>query len=288
MTSNMRSIYEDVNYYFKSLGLFLSRAKTCINDLGNRQWLELLTDLSFDADKEIRLLTIGTGKGDRDCLLIQHLSKRYNKLHVTVVEPAKRQLDEFKNKAAKITEDFPGVSFEWHVKMFEDYQNDHKKPDGTFHIVFAGHSLIYMKNWESALDGMYNHVQPGGMLAVTVVHGQGFQGRLRKMYRDLEGCSLHLQTSDDVKRHLKTKNIEHLNEKELSREVDFDISDVFDESSDDGNVLLDFLVLRSQFRKTAPPDHQAKVLKFLRDNSVKENGRHWLHSGEEHVAARRL
>ncbi|XP_006814693.1 histamine N-methyltransferase-like [Saccoglossus kowalevskii] len=285
------SIYEDVNYYFKCFNIFLAKAKCEGADMWNRQWAGLLAQFQFNADEEIRMLTIGAGAGYRECLIIQHLLKRHSSIHITVVEPAQKPIDEFKIKAAKITKEFPGVSFEWHIQTFENYQKDHRVSDdvrdGSFHLVFAGHSLYYMDDWQYALDGMYSHVQSGGILVVTVIRGQAGAGRLAKMYRKLEGCSLNLQTSDDVKHQLKKTNSEQMIDQNMYREDAYDISDVFDESSVVGNLLLDFLIQRRDFRMSAPHGHLEKVLQFLRENSVQENGKYWFYSDEEDVVAKK-
>nr|XP_006814692.1 PREDICTED: histamine N-methyltransferase-like [Saccoglossus kowalevskii] len=112
----------------------------------------------------------------------------------------------------------------------------------------------------------------------------GSFGKLMKMYRKLEGCSQSLLTSDDLKSHLnRCSNV--VFDQVVYREDPYDISDVFDESSNEGNLLLDFLVQRSGFRKCAPSDDQEKVLTFLKDNSVFENGKYWFRCDEEDVVA---
>nr|XP_006814664.1 PREDICTED: histamine N-methyltransferase-like [Saccoglossus kowalevskii] len=157
MSSATKNIYDDVTYYFESFSKFLSKAKIDGADIWNEQWSKLTAQFPFEADKDIRMLTVGAGAGYRECLIIQHLLKRHSSIHITVVEPAQKPIDEFKVKAAKITKEFPGVSFEWHIQTFENYQKAHRVSDdernGSFHLVFAGHSLYYMDDWKYALMG---------------------------------------------------------------------------------------------------------------------------------------
>ena len=105
---------------------------------------------------------------------MEHRLRRHSKIHLTVVEPAEKPTEEFKAKAAKMTEKFPGVTFEWHVSTFEEYQKEGGAArNESFHLVFAGHSLYYMDDWESALDAMYMHIKSDGILVVTVTRGEG-------------------------------------------------------------------------------------------------------------------
>ncbi|XP_077980180.1 histamine N-methyltransferase-like [Glandiceps talaboti] len=294
--SDMKSIYkEDKDYYFKAYKIILSKIDAtslpALQEQWDKHWTDILMGVPFDADNdsEIQMLTVGSGEGYRDCLIIKHLVQRYPRVYVRVIEPVMEQVKLFKDKTVEIKKEHPGVSFDWHIKTFEKYLEDCQAEDKDhgFHLVVACHSLYYMDVWRCALDHMCNLVKTNGLLTVTMTRGDSDCGTLLKKYRQLEGNDMHLMLSDDVHSYLMTKTT-NLKVDAYPRTSLYDISEVFDEKSETGNMILDFIMERAKFRETAPQNFQDEVLTFLKDNSSEKDGGQWFRGDEEDVVAKIL
>jgi len=59
------------------------------------------------------------------------------------------------------------------------------------------------------------------------------------------------------------------------KETSFDVSDVFDENSVEGNLLLDFLVFQRHFRSQGKREVVDDTLKMIKDNSVYKDGKYF-------------
>ncbi|XP_070581614.1 histamine N-methyltransferase-like [Ptychodera flava] len=272
------SIYEDVEYYFKSYRAYVSKVinPDDMQQLWDLHWRALVGQLplsNLGEDEEVRMFTIGCGEGFRDSLIVREISKRHPKVYVRALEPAEDVMKLFRDKADDITKSHPGVRFDWHSTTFQAYVDDQRNgetgDEGSFHLVISGHSLYYIDDWACALDRMYDFVRPNGMLAVTIVNGECTFGKLMCIYRQTEGGKMHMLTSDDVSSYLTTKSAQIAT---YTREYTFDAPEIFDQTSETGNLLLDFFTQRRNFRGTAPETLQDTVLDFLKKDMEREDG----------------
>ncbi|XP_070559893.1 histamine N-methyltransferase-like isoform X2 [Ptychodera flava] len=134
--------------------------------------------------------------------------------------------------------------------------------------------------WESIIKGLSERavVQPEddvGMLAVAA--GQGACGMLFTKYREWEGNPMNLLTAHDITSYMKRKG---LNYQIYLREGAVDVAEVFDDKSAEGNMILDFLVQRKDFRKNARKELLKTVLDFVMEHSHEEKGKRFMSDDE--------
>ncbi|XP_077982720.1 histamine N-methyltransferase-like [Glandiceps talaboti] len=178
--TELKSIFEDIDYYLKSFNLFKALLDIGKNrEQWHSQWPVITKKFQFDASSEeqIRMLTIGSGEGDFECNIIPLLMKRHSKVHVKVIEPSEESVELFKQKATKLQESYPGLTCDWSCKTFEDYleglsDEDRLQLNEKFHLVLSGYSLYYMEEWRAAVDDMYSFVKQGGILVTTLCNGE--------------------------------------------------------------------------------------------------------------------
>jgi len=285
--TEVKSIYEDMDYYFRSFNQF--KAKVDIDKImeqWHKQWPVITNKFQFDASSEeqIRMITIGSGEGDVECNIFPSLLKRHPKVHVKVIEPSAESIELFK-QTTKLQEIHPGLTIDWCCKTFEDYlesMSDKEKLNEKFHLALSGHSLYYMEKWRAAVDDMFNLVKQGGILVITLCNGESSCGRLFQKYRIIGGSEMHTLTTSDIKAHLKAS------EKKLEaypRILPVNIDSIIDDvASEEGSLLLDFIIQRSHFRDTAPPTLFDEVMAFIKSEmEVDTSGVHWLHADEEEL-----
>ncbi|XP_070558306.1 histamine N-methyltransferase A-like [Ptychodera flava] len=288
MASSFKSIYCDMDYYFDAYRTISEKTKCPAEHEWMAHWESIIEILSksIQPGDDIRMLAVAAGNGFFEQKIVKILANMFqtSSVSVEIVEPAKKQLDKFKTNAPDVTNTFPNVSFKWFEDNFEEYmvkrQNNgcHHK----FHLLLCINGIYYMEDWRSVIDQFYNLLMPAGIMVNSINSSKSARGILSTRYReweevagnqltsdDITQCALML-TSDDITNHLKTKGISYHGR---PRERANDITDVFDEQSADGNMILDFIAQTKNFRQNAPKNLLQKVLDYLRKNSREESGR---------------
>ncbi|XP_070564988.1 histamine N-methyltransferase-like isoform X2 [Ptychodera flava] len=177
--ANLKSIYDDMDYYFETFEVFKKAVNLdYIMEQWHKQWPVIIDSIDFEpsGDEAFRMMTVGSGEGDVESNIFPYILKRHPKLHVCVIEPSPESVALFKKKASKLQETHPGVTFEWHVKTLEQYQDE--EASDRFHLVLSGHSLYYIEKWGAAVNTMYGFVRKGGNLVITICNGESPAGRL--------------------------------------------------------------------------------------------------------------
>ncbi|XP_070558514.1 histamine N-methyltransferase-like [Ptychodera flava] len=281
MASSLKNIYSDVEYYFKTFELYKQRLTTVFDEQWKAEWESIIKGLSERAvvkDKDdIRMLTVATGQGNSEQNVIEILVKLFpnSKLKVDVVEPAKIQLDKFRGSARDIATEHPNVTFQWFEDTFEGYMAKRQENDyeTKFHFLMCVHGVYYFEDWSWAVDQFYDLVLPGGVMINTIASGDSDCGKLFIKYREWEGNPTNLVISNDVTSYMKTKGLSY---QMYMRRALNNITGVFEEKSTEGNVVLNFLVERRDFRVNAPKALLTKVLDFVTENSREEKGRRYM------------
>ncbi|XP_070558503.1 histamine N-methyltransferase-like [Ptychodera flava] len=277
MASSLESMYSDVEYYFKTFELYKQRVTTVFDEQWKAEWESIIKGLSerkVVKDKDdIRMLTVATGQGDSEKIIIEILVKLFpnSKLKVDVVEPAKIQLDKFKGTAREMTTEHPNLTFQWFEDTFEGYMSKRQNNsyETKFHLLMCVHGMYYFDDWTFAVDQFYDLVLPGGVMTNTIGSGDSELGKLFIKYREWEGNPMNLVISNDVTSYMKAKGLSY---QMYVRKCLYDITGVFEEKSAEGNVVLNVLVGRRDFRMNAPQDLLTKVLDFVMENSLEEKG----------------
>ncbi|XP_070560864.1 histamine N-methyltransferase-like [Ptychodera flava] len=288
MASYLQSLYSDPDKYFEAFKVYQHRSIAMFDQQWKTEWETIIKGLSdrgvVQPDHDVRVLAVATGQGCREQKIIETLVKvvTASSFHVEIIEPVREQLEKFKADARNMTAKFPSLSFEWFENTFEGYmaKRDKDGHDHKFHLLVCVHGLYHMDDWTCTVDRFYDLLLPGGAMTNAISSGESGCGKLIVKYRDWEGNRADLLTSHDIASYMKTKE---LNYHVYVREDAIDVSEVFDETSAEGNMVLDFLVQRKHFRKYSPEDLLTKVLDFVKENSREENGKHYMSDAEVEI-----
>ncbi|XP_041475901.1 histamine N-methyltransferase-like [Lytechinus variegatus] len=216
-------------------------------------------------DGAICSLGIGTGNGEYELHLLKQLSSRFPRIKHVVIEPSHDFIQEYQTEAANVP--FTGsIEFEWYEGTFQGYKEKTlDSADGRFDFISAIHSLYYADNARETVKLLYDCLAPGGMMMIDMTDdvscGQGMWTdfpELQQMFTSKKWIS-----NSDVTAALQDMNIPF---SRLVNPIFFDITDVFDETSWEGGLLLDFFTQVSNFRQT-DSDLVKRVLQFLRMKS---------------------
>ena len=102
--------------------------------------------------------------------MLGKLSQHFTCINVRVLEPLEKQLVQYKASVKSKSHEQRGVHFDWRQQTLEQYQ---QAGDPTsFHLISAVHVMYYLKNPESSLMYLYNHLTPGGMMVLVINAGK--------------------------------------------------------------------------------------------------------------------
>lgn len=109
-----------------------------------------------------RILTIGSGKGEFEEMLIERLIERFGQLDLSVVavEPNAEQIDGFQRRVERLS----NVNFTYHHLLAEEFTIE-----TSFDLILFIHSLYHMPDKEDELiRNAHAHLRPGGHVVITL------------------------------------------------------------------------------------------------------------------------
>ncbi|XP_077984455.1 histamine N-methyltransferase-like [Glandiceps talaboti] len=284
MATSLQSIYSDFKYYFKSYQTFIRLTETKEENQWSEQWEGIVKTLFVNSEvpTSTRVLLVAAGHGLDEMKILEMILSQYpmTSVVVDVIEPVEEQLEIFKDNSPEVMTKYPNrLEFKWFVETFQGYMKirEENKSEEKFHLVVCLHGLYYFDDWADTLDIFYNLLVNGGTMATAIDSGDSECGRLFTKYREWEGDRTSLLTADDIISHLTKKG--RLYQRFL-RGGSVDVSSIFDKQSTEGNMILDFLVQRKDFRRKAPSPLFDKVMGFVRENSRKEGDKHLMSDDE--------
>jgi len=272
--------------YITSLKLFekKSSVRKVIMDHAEFIAAHTMRHLSNDCLKSavFRVLGVGSGNGQTDLRIlaavakaIETSEKRRAVIRSTIIEPS-TMITEFKTATSCLPQplaDLADFSFEWHETTLQKFIDSYNPEIACFELVHFVASLFYM-DAETSLISCYRRLVSGGAIFCILSAEDSFFPKLsRKLQGFVDLGSLKkLYTEVDFIDIAKRNNWKC---EELSKaHYTVDISCCFDESSIEGNLLLDFLTHKQDFRVTADRMLYKDVMEFLNKESfIDENGK---------------
>ena len=188
-----------------------------------------------------------------------------------VIEPNKNSLEAFRSKAEHlpdILENRANIEFEWHGMTYQEYVEQKQEDDVKFDVVHFFHSLYYT-DLVKALEHCYEKELgiKGVILCIIasedsayVKYDRTFSAQGMVLNRGAYYCN------KDVKDVAEKNNWKYAECSGESKTCD--ITAIFDGSSQEGNLLLDFLTYWVDVRATPSKDDLQKILNFWKNASV--------------------
>ncbi|XP_002739048.1 histamine N-methyltransferase-like [Saccoglossus kowalevskii] len=273
MAENTQDVYEDNDYYFKMYNYFTSKSTEDSPNQWIKEW-DTIVDLipNVEMSDSIYMLAVATGEGSLERQVIEMIFKHRPRvtLHVDVIEPAIDQINQFKVKSDEMKAKYPKLTFGWFPLTWDGVRGKQEINNKKYHLIVCVNGLYYMDDWAETINQFYNILASRGVMFITINSSESGCGNLFKNYASWEGRTTHLLTADNIIAHLRSTNVPY---KRYIRKTTVDISEVFNGNSEGGNMLLDFLVQRKDFRKTAPEKLKKKVFGFIENNSKVVQGK---------------
>ena len=209
-----------------------------------------------------RVLAVGPGNGKPfDEELLNMLCSSQKPVVYTVVEPERSCIDELQEL---VKNKYSSVEFRWFCSTWQDFQDKEWKNDGSHYnlIHFLQCAYYISESVEELRERMkkcYDEMLgAGGVIVITASNLKG------------KWCFLPSVTEAfwwNFKVNIITKIAQEENWKvdadELTHQVD--LSACFDQDSVQGNLMLDFLAQKYNYRQSVEEEELEKNLKFLED-----------------------
>ena len=224
----------------------------------------------------INILSIGSSDGDMDIEILKILNEemqRHRPSHAVkmfnrAVEPQVHALNQYKNTVAtRLPKELSNASVVFDIdrpKTFEEYVANIKETV-EFDIIHFIHSIYYITDVEKALKYCYEKgLGNRGAIVLIVVGEHDTFELIRKHTRGIS----HL--GSEIVEIVRKNGWRH----EIYRkESSTDVTEVFEEESIEGNLLLDFFAHSQDFRLNDNPEKVQTTLECIKEMSTFENGR---------------
>ncbi|XP_068188101.1 histamine N-methyltransferase-like [Antennarius striatus] len=276
MASPLKSLITDSDRYMASF----KRYKECsIVYQGMQEFMDnLLPDLLPSIVKgksQLNVLGVGSGTGDVDLQLFSTLHQNYP--HVTVdnevVEPDPQPLRIYRDLVSQ-TPGLDYIQFHWNEMTLQEFQKQwkEKKINKKMDLIHMFQVLYYVVDLEGVISFYQSLLNKNGKLLITLASCDSGSVRMREAYKNQLCPGETNPSTGKIKKLLDSKGVSY---KSYILPSDLDITDIFTEGDENGEMLLDFLTNSYHFGKTASPELKAGVMKFLRrpDCSVESDGK---------------
>ena len=261
-------------HYLKSNEVYLSRStqrKVTLKWIQEnlRNVLKRAETKPKSSDAPFKVLGVGCGDGSSGDLLIleavaDYLSTKgasrpviYNKS----IEPRSKALSIFQASAQEWKQENTQneVSFSWFSGTWQDYQKKTIKDPDIFHLIHFGQSIYHLQAEETLRDCVESRLAEDGLIVCMIA---GEDGPITRYFKQFNSIHYSTQTLVDI----ALKNGWRHEGYHLNQHVD--VTTIFDESSVEGNLLLDFLTQTVNFRIVNDKKKVSEVMQFWLDNAV--------------------
>eukprot|EP00057_Strongylocentrotus_purpuratus_P032196 XP_786900.1 PREDICTED: histamine N-methyltransferase A [Strongylocentrotus purpuratus] len=271
-TANLKSLMHDPDYYTKSFHAYAKSSKkfAVLEKWGENVFPKLIGDRLVDtlpADTNINMLGIGSGSGEMDSAMAASLKARFKSVRNVVLEPAAKQLEKYRSLVKSNKSDFEGIEFDLRQLGIDEYRSQEGDKPRKYHFISAIHSIYYAEDHKDTIRYLYDCLEEGGILLIIVVSVAGGFWRLWDRFTRFQ---------DSVSRYLCTT---HLRDSLSSLDIPFDesrqascvdITSCFEEGSEDGELIIDFLSHTVDLRGSASPELYQEVVDYMGSDQCSE------------------
>ena len=223
------------------------------------------------------ILSIGSGTGQMDMEILgiikdelqrsqgRHQIKIFNR----AVEPNEYPCDVYTAVVKRLND--PQLDFDIRCQTFDEYREqgvEESEERWKFDVVHFIHSIYYVDTEEALCHCIENELRPNGSL-FCIVEGTGLSYSAIKKQR-LSDFPEIVEVAEKISKIAMKRGWKH---EVYNQEYSFDVTDVFDEESEEGNLLLDFLTHSTNFRGSRDQQIVKETLALIKDLSTIKDGR---------------
>ncbi|XP_041471457.1 histamine N-methyltransferase B-like [Lytechinus variegatus] len=236
--------------------------------------MKILTN-AFDRDEEFSILSVGVGEGPHEFHILKSLQTCYASISSVSVDPNESMVQTFKDRVASLNVDNkPPITFQAFNGSLTEFATTSTLARTKYHLITSIHSLYYTADLQTTFSQLTSMMKDDGFIIVVCKKGDLISESFSKFAFLREAIPSYIPlTSTDVKEFAESQG---LNVIASDVNMQWDITEVFDDRSDFGNKLLDFFTQTAYFRQTAPSEVVDELMNFWRSISIStedENGR---------------
>ena len=230
------------------------------------------------------ILSIGSGSGEMDMeimkIIKEELQKsgqgRYTKLFNRAIEPNEYACGLYKgaieNLYGPLNEQM--AEFEICHQTFEEYKESQGEAM-KFDMVHFMHSIYYVDIEQALIHCFEKELRDQGFFA-CFVEGQDLIYDiywLTLKQREWHGEDTDSESFGTIDKIIKIANDNGWKHEIYNQEYSIDVTEVFDEKSTEGNLLLDYLTHTVNFRETADKQLVEETLALIKDLTTVKDGK---------------
>ncbi|XP_031550606.1 histamine N-methyltransferase-like [Actinia tenebrosa] len=232
----------------------------------------------------LNILSIGSGSGEVDFEILKMIKAELQangydcdkmKIFNRAVEPNEHYINAYEASISDFQKDLGGqVTFDLVKGAFEEYLK--KKPDSVrFDIIHWVRSIYYVDAEQALRDCFDTELSNGGKIALVLAGADDLISHVHKMLwpngKPMKSEPFELQ---DVEKILKIADKNGWKNDVSSVQYSLDVTEILDDKSIIGNLLLDFITQKTNFRETTEQQKLTDTLELMKKNVVLEDGKY--------------
>nr|XP_054752814.1 histamine N-methyltransferase B-like [Lytechinus pictus] len=234
--------------------------------------MKILTD-AFDRDEEFSLLSVGVGEGPHEFHILKSLQTFYTSISSVSVDPNESMVQTFKDRVASLNVDKkPSITTQSFNGFLFEFMTTSPLARNKYHLITSIHSLYYTDDLQTTFSQLTSMMKDNGLIIIVCTKGDLISKSFSKFAFLREAIQSYIPlTSTDVKEFAESQGFNIISS---DVNMQWDITEVFDDRSEFGNKLIDFFTQTAYFRQTAPSEVMDELINFWRSISTEdENGR---------------
>ncbi|XP_032240904.2 histamine N-methyltransferase [Nematostella vectensis] len=281
------SILKDREYYKKSLEAFLRKSDEGVKDreLISKHLPSVVRKMIHRDENraELNILSVGCGDGSMDRYIVnviqdelrKHKTQKSTKIFTCAIDPSEESVSEYKAFLDKTGEQVASTVKQQTFQEYKQEQMQNEPQEKQFDIVHFIHSIYYADPSEALSFCFEKLLHENGTL-LCIVEG------CDRILNAVIGRSVPVkQVSNDPRFDSYAQEITQIAKKRglkvdlHMQEYSLDVTEVLDESSVEGNLVLDFMTQVKGFRALTENVHE--ILSLIEElSSINEDGQRLL------------
>ncbi|XP_022794818.1 histamine N-methyltransferase-like [Stylophora pistillata] len=278
------------SHYVNSHNVFLAKTGQR-SEVGKllKEHLPPLVQRSLDmrhGKSHFDILSVGTGTGETDVEILKIMKKElqesehghHMKIFNRMVEPNEYSCGLYKAAMESLPRsllDEKPIEVELCRQTFQEYKKmkgGHQQGSVKFDLVHFIHSVYHVDVEEALLHCFEKELNDTGIL-LFVVAGQDLMDSVKLRQNKHSAGKDKANESKMVERIINIASDNGWKHKVYAQEYSIDVTEVFDEKSTEGNLLLDFLTETAHFREKADTKLVEETLKLIKDRTILKDGK---------------
>ncbi|KAJ8040241.1 Histamine N-methyltransferase [Holothuria leucospilota] len=269
----IKYLEDSPSHYWKSHRAYRNNFYQCSHlcDIGQENFQRKVVEVLQKMDS-LKILGIGSGKGELDCVNIRRMLTHFSHIDNTVVEPSIEAIQAYKSLISQRSPEH--VTSLWHKETFQQYWRRRQSIGATnkFHFISAVHSLYYADKDGKSLGYLIDLLEKDGVMFIVI---QNENSGLINLFSEFAEYFRH-HPNNPSKLHTTSKVLKYLNEDgRVAHEVirgrhQIDITSCFESESSEGSLTLDFLTNVIDFKSTVSSDILQLFLNYMKTPNCSE------------------